>query len=112
MAREREPETLRYSGPTVELKVVTMKRLGRDRLEDLPAIGPSIAADLRRLGITHPRDLAAAGPAALYDRLVTLDGPTDRCVLYAFRAAHYYVTTADTGLDPELLLWWNWKDAR
>lgn len=87
-----------------------MKALGRDRLEDLPGVGPSIADDFRRIGIACPSQLLDAEPEELYDRLATLDGPTDRCVLYVFRAAHYYVSTADADLDQHLLLWWHWKD--
>ena len=32
-------------------------RRGIARLEDIPNVGPSIAGDLRRLGITAPADL-------------------------------------------------------
>ncbi|MEJ2052157.1 MAG: helix-hairpin-helix domain-containing protein, partial [Calditrichota bacterium] len=32
----------------------------------------------------------------------------DRCMLYVFRTAVYYVS--NTGHDPEKLKWWNWKD--
>jgi hypothetical protein len=33
----------------------------------------------------------------------------DRCVLYVFRCAVYFASEAEH--DPELLKWWNWKDA-
>src|SRR5262245_62128975 len=39
------------------------------RLEDIPNVGPSVAGDLRRLGITSPGDLAGRDPYALYDEL-------------------------------------------
>lgn len=88
-----------------------MKILSRERLEDLPGVGPSIADDLRRIGIAHPSQLLGAKPEDLYERLVALDGPTDRCVLYVFRAAHYYVDTPDPELNENLLLWWHWKES-
>ena len=52
------------------------------RLEDLPNIGPSIAADLRLLGINAPAQLAKRDPLKTYLAL----GPTmaqrhDPCVL-------------------------------
>jgi len=37
-----------------------------ERLEQLPNIGPSIAGDLRSLGIQHPQELAGRDPHALY----------------------------------------------
>src|SRR5579862_9551837 len=38
-------------------------------LEDLPNVGPAIAADLRRLGIATPAELPGRDPYALYDDL-------------------------------------------
>jgi hypothetical protein len=32
------------------------------RLEDIPNVGPAVAADLRRLGITAPGDLPGRDP--------------------------------------------------
>jgi hypothetical protein len=87
-----------------------VKHLNREHLENLPGVGPAIAGDLRRLGVDSPRQLEGEDPEQLFERLIALDGPTDRCVLYTFRAAHYYATTPDAEVDPPLLLWWNWKD--
>ncbi len=87
-----------------------MKTHSRERLEDLPGVGPAIARDLRRLGIEVPSDLLDVTPEELYDRLQHLDGPTDRCVLYTFRGARYFVVSDDGAIDPELLKWWHWKD--
>ena len=39
------------------------------QLEQLPNIGPSIAGDLRRLGIQHPAELARHDALALYRAL-------------------------------------------
>ena len=88
-----------------------MKKLSRDSLEGLPGIGPSIAGDLRRLGIDHPSALASVEAEELFARLVALEGPTDRCVLYAFRSAKYFVATSDADLEDDRLHWWTWKDS-
>ena len=58
------------------------------RLEDLPNIGPAMAADLRALGIAHPRELAQRDAFALYQALCSLSGRRqDPCVLDTFMAA-------------------------
>ena len=59
-----------------------------ERLEQLPNIGPSIAADLRALGIVHPRELAGRDALQLYQALCRLSGKRqDPCVLDTFMAA-------------------------
>jgi hypothetical protein len=81
----------------------------RDDLQTIPGVGPSIAGDLRRLGIRRPADLAGRDPQALYEEHEDLTGAhVDRCVLYVFRCAVHFAGGADG--DPELLKWWNWKD--
>ena len=40
-----------------------------ERLEQLPNIGPSLAASLRRIGVQHPADLRDQDAYALYRRL-------------------------------------------
>lgn len=58
------------------------------QLEQLPNIGPSIAADLRGIGILHPQDLVHADAFALYQRLCEATGKRhDPCVLDTFMAA-------------------------
>ena len=58
------------------------------RLQDIPNVGPSIAADLRLLGITVPADLPARDPYAMYDELCQLTGKRhDPCLLDSFIAA-------------------------
>jgi hypothetical protein len=58
------------------------------RLEQLPNIGPAMAADLRKLGIRHPRDLAQRDAYALYQALCRKTGKRqDPCVLDTFMAA-------------------------
>ena len=80
----------------------------RDPLQEIPGVGPSIAADLRALGIRSVAQLRGRSPQRLYERLSALQGPQDRCVLYVFRCAVYYASTPQP--KPFLLKWWNWKD--
>ena len=62
------------------------------RLEDIPNIGPSIAADLRQLGITSPAELLGRDPYALYDDLCRITGQRhDPCLLDTFIAAVRYM---------------------
>lgn len=88
-------------------------RAGQEELAELrriPGIGPSLARDLLSLGVRRVADLKGADPQALYDRLCERDGQhQDRCVLYTFRCAVYFASTAAP--DPEKLKWWHWKDA-
>ena len=57
-------------------------------LDDIPNIGPSIAADLRQLGITLPADLPGRDPYAMYDDLCRTTGQRhDPCLLDTFIAA-------------------------
>lgn len=57
-------------------------------LEQLPNIGPSLAGDLRLLGIVHPAELAGRDAFALYRALCTTTGKRqDPCVLDTFIAA-------------------------
>ncbi len=58
------------------------------QLEQLPNVGPSIAADLRALGIAHPCELAKRDAFALYQALCAQSGKRqDPCVLDTFMAA-------------------------
>jgi Pathogenicity locus len=70
-------------------------------LQQIPNIGPAMAADLIRLGITSSQDLADQNPDVLYTRLCRLDGVRhDPCVHDVFAAA---VSFANGG-PPEP--WW------
>ena len=58
------------------------------RLEEIPNVGPSIAADLRQLGIASPNELRGSDPYALYDALCRITGRHhDPCLLDTFIAA-------------------------
>lgn len=78
-----------------------------ERLEQLPNIGPSLAADLRLLGVQHPRDLAAKDAFVLYQSLCAKTGKRqDPCVLDTFMAATDFMRGA------EAKPWWNYTAQR
>jgi hypothetical protein len=77
------------------------------RLEQLPNVGPAMAADLRLLGIRHPRDLAQRDAFALYQALCSKTGKRqDPCVLDTFMA----VTDFMRGAQPAP--WWAYTARR
>lgn len=76
-------------------------------LEDIPNIGPAVAADLRQLGITTPDDLPGRDPYALYDDLCQITGQRhDPCLLDTFIAAVRYMEGAPK--KP----WWKYTPER
>ena len=78
-------------------------------LEEIPGVGPSIADDLHRIGITRVAQLKNADPQKLFERVNRDQGVVmDRCLLYVFRCAVYYASNVRH--KPEKLKWWNWKD--
>lgn len=78
-----------------------------ERLEQLPNIGPSLAADLRLLGIAEPRDLATQDAFALYQALCRHTGTRqDPCVLDTFLAATDFMR----GAEPRP--WWSYTAER
>jgi DNA transformation protein len=77
------------------------------RLEDIPNIGPSVAADLRGLGLQTPDDLRHMDPWATYERLRTPMGARhDPCVLDVFLAAKDFMNGGKA--QP----WWNFTAQR
>ena len=57
------------------------------RLEDIPNVGPAIAADMRRLGITTPSELPGRDQYAMYDDMCRITGQRhDPCLLDTFIA--------------------------
>lgn len=77
------------------------------RLEDLPNIGPTMAADLRLLGIHHPDDLKGRDPLVLYAHLCGITGwRQDPCVLDVFMSVTSFM---DGG---PALAWWSFTPAR
>lgn len=78
-----------------------------ERLEQLPNIGPSLAADLRRLGVQHPQELAGRDPYMLYQALCSATGARqDPCVLDTFMAATDFMS----GGEPRP--WWTYTAQR
>ena len=76
-------------------------------LEQLPNIGPSIAGDLRRIGVQHPRELIHRDPFALYQALCRAAGRRqDPCVLDTFIAATEFMR----GAPPQP--WWVYTAGR
>jgi hypothetical protein len=76
-------------------------------LEDLPNVGPAIAADFRRLGIRTPAALKGRDPYALYAALNRVTGRRhDPCVLDTFIAVVRFVDGAPA--RP----WWHYTAER
>ena len=64
----------------------------RTHLEDIPNVGPSIAADLCQLGISTPADLPGRDPNEMYGELCRITGQHhDPCLLDTFIAAVRYM---------------------
>ena len=77
------------------MNVVPRNRQGVEKLEQIPNVGPRIAADFRRLGLHDPKALAGRDPYALYDMLNEQTGMRhDPCVLDTFIAAIRYMEGA------------------
>jgi hypothetical protein len=75
------------------MKKLSADATGTDRsqltdLEQLPNVGPAVAADLRLLGVARPDDLIGRDPYALYDELCRMTRQRhDPCLLDTFLAA-------------------------
>ncbi|HVO34887.1 MAG TPA: helix-hairpin-helix domain-containing protein [Gemmatimonadales bacterium] len=86
-------------------------RVSSDPLQVIPGVGPSIARDLRQLGVRRVADLKGKSPERLYARLGEIRGVRqDPCLLYTFRCAVYFATTSRP--SAERLKWWRWKDPK
>jgi len=78
-------------------------------LQAIPGVGEKIELLLNDVGVSSIEDMKKADPQQLHDDLCDLKAaPVDRCVLYVFRCAKYYVTHKQH--NHEKLKWWNWKD--
>jgi DNA transformation protein len=72
------------------------------QLEDLPNVGKAIAADLRRIGIVRPDQLARRQPIAIFRELSEIMGHRhDPCVLYTLISVKHFLVSG------EALPWWN-----
>jgi adenine-specific DNA glycosylase len=80
-------------------------------LQSLPGVGPSIAADLARLGYREPEDLCGEFPERMFARLEELTGMRqDPLVLDAFRCAVHSASSLEH--HPELIKPWVWARLR
>ena len=78
-----------------------------ESLEQLPNIGPALAADLRLIGIAHPRELRGKDAFVLYQRLCAATGQRqDPCVLDTFMAAVDFMRGAPAAP------WWHYTPQR
>jgi hypothetical protein len=76
-------------------------------LEQLPNIGPALAADLRQIGIRTPAELRGKDPFVLYQTLCATTGQRqDPCVLDTFMAATDFMRGAPAAP------WWTYTPQR
>lgn len=76
-------------------------------LQTIPNIGPAMADDLLRLGITSPSDLIDRDSDELYDELCRIDGIRhDPCVRDVFAAA------VDFARGGPARPWWHFTPGR
>jgi DNA transformation protein len=75
------------------------------KLEDIPNIGKSIAADLRGIDIQHPQQLLRQEPLEIYFKLAGQMGKRlDPCVLYTLMAAQHFMQSG------EKISWWKFTE--
>lgn len=78
-----------------------------ETLEQLPNIGPSLAANLRLIGVRTPRELKGRDPFVLYQKLAAATGRRqDPCVLDTFMAAVDFMNGAAAAP------WWHYTAQR
>jgi hypothetical protein len=76
-------------------------------LEQLPNVGPALAADLRLIGIRTPAELRGKDPFVLYQRLCAATGQRqDPCVLDTFMAVTDFMRGAPAAP------WWKYTPQR
>ena len=92
---------------TVRAITMTVSRTDITRLQQIPNVGPSIAANLWLIGITSPQDLLGKVPYALYEDLCRTTGTRhDPCVMDVFISAVRYM--AGEPAQP----WWKFTAER
>ena len=92
---------------TIQSRKRRVVREALQRLEDLPNIGPSLAGNLRQVGIEKPNELRGQDPYLLYDMLCGLTGTRqDPCVLDTFISAVRFME----GAPPHP--WWHYTSER
>jgi len=84
-----------------------MQRDQYTELEQLPNVGPAIAAELRCIGIAAPQDLVGRDPYDMFDNLCRVTGTRhDPCVLDVFIAAVRFMAGAPA------MPWWAYTAER
>ncbi|HOO53212.1 MAG TPA: helix-hairpin-helix domain-containing protein [Methanothrix sp.] len=84
-----------------------MNRKKCTRLEEIPNIGPSLAEDLRLVGVSHPQDLIGRDPYKMYEELCRKTGVRhDPCVIDVFISAVRFMEG-----EPERP-WWAYTSER
>ena len=77
------------------------------KLEDIPNIGPSIASNLRSIGVDTPKELLKHDPYLLYAKLCKRTGQYhDPCVLDIFLSAKHFMSKSES------LKWWFFTNER
>jgi hypothetical protein len=88
-----------------------VKNVDSRQLTDLVSVGPAMAADFRKLGVTTVAQLARQEPERLYGRLCKLSGVRqDPCVRDVFCAA--VAQARDPKLPKAQRHWWYWSRKR
>ena len=78
-----------------------------ERLEDLPNVGPAIAAKLRTIDVVEPADLIGRDPYELFDELNARTGHRhDPCLLDVFIAVTRFMSGGPS--EP----WWSYTAER
>lgn len=78
-----------------------------NKLQDLPNVGPAIAAKLKVLNIERPADLMGLDPYAMYDELNSRTGRRhDPCLLDVFISVVRFMDGAPAGP------WWKYTAER
>ena len=84
---------------------VNRKRL--ENLTDLPNVGPSIACDLREIGIHTPKEIIGRDPLEMYNELCLKTGVRhDPCIIDVFMS----ITRFMSGEEPKP--WWDFTEER
>jgi len=107
-ARLAKSAALKSAALAVALKSSKASRATEcQTLEQIPNIGPSLAEDLRQIGIHHPRDLVNKDAFVLYQQLCAATGQRhDPCVLDTFMAATDFMRGAPAAP------WWHYTAHR
>lgn len=81
------------------------------KITDLVSVGPSVAGDLARIGITRVEQLVGQNPQELYERICIRDHVIHNiCLLDVLHAA--VAQAEDPDLPAHKCQWWYWTKVR